>query len=424
MLITANNGTFTQYHYQHKQPNMHPKGGKANPTHNRTLIILILGALMTVSPFSIDMYLPAFTQIANSFGTTAARISLSVSSYFIGLGIGQLLYGPLLDRFGRKKPLYFGLGLYLLACIGCMQSQTEGQLITMRFIQGLGGCVAMVAAIAMVRDFFPVGESAKILSLLMLVLGLSPLLAPTLGGFVTAGLGWHWVFIILAIIVALILLVTAAFLPHANDPDPTVSLKPKPIIKAYWAVLPNPSFYVYTIAGAFSFAALFVYVAGSPVIFMGIFRASPQAYGGIFALLSVSFIGSNQLNILLLRRFSSSKIFRGGLLLQLAVSVLFLLAAANNWLGLPGTIIMFFAALACIGLTYPNASAMALAPFSRNAGTAAALTGFVQIGVAALASACTGFFNATNMVPIIAMLPCTSLIACATFFALSKKIKA
>jgi len=403
---------------------MHPQGSKAIPAHNKTLIILILGALMTVSPFSIDMYLPAFAQIAASFGTTPARISLSVSSYFIGLGIGQLLYGPLLDRFGRKKPLYFGLSLYLLACIGCMQSQSEGQLIGMRFMQGLGGCVAMVAAIAMVRDFFPVGESAKILSLLMLVLGLSPLLAPTLGGFVTAWLGWHWVFVILAILVALILVLTVTLLPHASDPDPTVSLKPRPIITAYWSVLLNPSFYVYTLAGAFSFAALFVYVAGSPVIFMGVFRVSPQAYGGIFALLSVSFIGSNQLNILLLRSFNSAKIFRAGLLLQLAVSLGFLLAATNHWLGLTGTIVMFFISLACIGLTYPNASAMALAPFSRNAGTAAALTGFVQIGIAALASACTGFFNATSIVPIIAMLPCTSIIACVTFFALRNKVNA
>ena len=401
---------------------MHPQGDKATHTHNKTLIILILGALMTVSPFSIDMYLPAFAQIANSFGTTPARISLSVSSYFIGLGMGQLLYGPLLDRFGRKQPLYFGLGLYLIACIGCMQSHSEGQLIAMRFVQGLGGCVAMVAAIAMVRDFFPVGESAKILSLLMLVLGLSPLLAPTLGGFVTAWLGWQWVFIILAVIVALILFLTIAFLPHASDPDTSVSLKPKPIITAYLAVLRNPHFYVYTLSGAFSFAALFVYVAGSPVIFMGVFQTSPQAYGGIFALLSVGFIGSNQLNILLLRKYSSSKIFRTGLVLQLAVSLVFLLAASNNWLGLVDTIIMFFVSLGCIGLTYPNASAMALAPFSRNAGTAAALTGFVQIGVAALASACTGFFNAASIVPIIAMLPCTSFIACAVFFVLRKKV--
>lgn len=392
-------------------------------THSKTLIILVLGALMTVSPFSIDMYLPAFTQIAKSFGTTPARISLSVSSYFIGLGAGQLLYGPLLDRFGRKKPLNAGLAIYLLACIGCMQSHTAGMLIGMRFIQGIGGCVAMVAAIAMVRDFFPVEESAKVLSLLMLVLGLSPLLAPTAGGFVTAALGWQWVFILLAILVAVILILTLVFLPHIHQPDATVSLKPKAIVGAYLSVLTEPRFYVYAIAGAFSFASLFVYVAGSPVIFMDVYHVSPQAYGGIFALLSVSFIGSNQLNVLLLKRYSSGNIFKTGLLLQLAATLVFLLAAANNWLGLTGTIVMFFVTLGFIGLTYPNASAMALAPFSRNAGTAAALTGFIQIGVAAIASACTGFFNATSSVPIIAMLPATSIVACIVFFGLKRKLQ-
>src|SRR5882757_8598129 len=145
---------------------------------NNKYITLILGALITVSPFSIDMYLPSFSEIAKDLGTTPAKISLSLASYFIGFAIGQLLYGPLLDRFGRKKPLYYGLALYIIACVGCMLSQTIEMLVTFRFIQALGGCVPFVAAIAMIRDFFPVQESAKILSLLMLMLGLSPLLAP------------------------------------------------------------------------------------------------------------------------------------------------------------------------------------------------------------------------------------------------------
>src|SRR5687767_1114141 len=164
---------------------------------NSTLIILILGALSTVSPFAIDMYLPAFSDIARDFGTTPARISLSVTSYFIGMAIGQMLYGPLLDRFGRKKPLYAGLAVFIIASICCTQSGSVESLVIFRFIQALGGSAAWVGASAMVRDFFPVDESARMFSMLILIIGLSPLLAPTIGGFISTALGWQAVFYVL-----------------------------------------------------------------------------------------------------------------------------------------------------------------------------------------------------------------------------------
>lgn len=378
---------------------------------NSTLIILILGALSTVTPFSIDMYLPAFSQIAEDFDTTPARISLSVTSYFIGLAIGQMIYGPLLDRFGRKRPLYVGLIIYIITCIGCMQSQSIEGLVAIRFLQALGGCVAWVAALAMVRDFFPVEQSAKVFSLLILVIGLSPLLAPTFGGFIATGLGWQWVFIVLAIITFLILMVTIFFLPEGHQPDPGVSLKARPMVITFLSILKQPQFYTYSLAGAFAFSTLFIYVAGSPVIFMEIFQVTPQAYGGIFALLSVGFIGGSQLNILINRKYKSEQIFRVALITWVITSIVFLLGAWNNWYGLTATIIFFFVALTCLGLTNPNATALALAPFSKNAGSASALLGFLQIGVAGLASAGVGFFNATNSIPVATIMTGTSLTA-------------
>jgi DHA1 family bicyclomycin/chloramphenicol resistance-like MFS transporter len=385
-------------------------------------IILILGLLMTVSPFSIDMYLPGYSQIAKDLNTTSVKIALSLASYFVGIAIGQLLYGPLLDRYGRKKPLYFGLSLYILTCIGCMLSKSVEVLIIFRFIQALGGCVAIVAAIAMVRDFFPVNESAKILSMLMLILGLSPLLAPTIGGFIITSLGWHWVFIALAIIVFLILAITFIYLPEGHQPDRTVSLKIKPILADYFYILKTPQFYTYALSGAFSFATLFLYVAGSPLIFMEIFHVSPQMYGGIFALLSVGFIGGNQLNILILRKYKSEQIFRFALLFQFVTSIVFLVGALNNWYELATTIILFFILLSCLGLTYPNASAIALAPFSRNAGSASAMLGFLQIGIAGFASGCIGFFNSSNSVPIVTVMVGTSLIALVILMAGRRKL--
>src|SRR5580693_6329267 len=162
----------------------------SHSTHNRFLIILILGSLSTLSPFAIDMYLPAFPDIAVALHTSTAKVSLSVSSYFAGLAAGQLVYGPLLDRFGRKIPLYVGLTLFAVASILCLFAHSVQWLVAMRFLQALGGCAAQVAAMAMVRDFFPVHETPRIISWLILILGVSPLLAPTVGGLVASQWGW------------------------------------------------------------------------------------------------------------------------------------------------------------------------------------------------------------------------------------------
>ncbi|HEY4150543.1 MAG TPA: multidrug effflux MFS transporter [Chitinophagaceae bacterium] len=378
---------------------------------NSVLIILILGALSTVSPFSIDMYLPAFSQIAGDFHVRPARISYSITSYFAGLAIGQMLYGPLLDRFGRKRPLYCGLILYIVCCIGCLQSRSVEMLVAFRFVQALGGCVAQVAAITMVRDFFPVKESAKVLSLLILIIGLSPLLAPTIGGFISTGLGWHWVFIVLAILVLLIMAITFFFLPEKHKPDASVSLRIEPMTATFLSILKTPSFYTYTLAGSFSFAVLFIYVAGSPIIFMQSFHVSAKEYGAIFALLSVGFIGGNQLNIFLLRKYRSEQILRVALFAQVITCLVFLVGALNGWFGLSMTIAMFFICLSCIGFTYPNACALALAAFTRNVGSASALLGFLQMGIGGIISSGVGIFNSSNSIPVVAIMASASVIA-------------
>lgn len=375
------------------------------------LILLILGALTTVSPFSIDMYLPAFAQIADDLQTTPARVSLSVSSYFIGLALGQILYGPLLDRFGRKRPLYIGLSAYLVATLFCTQARSVEMLVALRFIQALGGCVAWVGATAMVRDFFPVKESARVFSLLVLILGVSPLLAPTVGGFIADGLGWQAVFIALMLIVLLIFIVTIFYLPEGHQPDPTISLKAGPMLASFASILKTPQFYTYACAGAFAFATLFIYVAGSPVIFMERFHVTPKVYGGIFALLSVGFIGGSQLNMFLTKRYKSEDLFRAALFCQVVIGFVFMIGSWLDWYGMYATLGFFFLLLTCIGILNPNAQALALAPFTRNVGSAAALVGCLQIGVAALASSCVGLLNAADMGPIITILSGTSILA-------------
>ncbi|MGH7739125.1 MAG: multidrug effflux MFS transporter [bacterium] len=381
----------------------------ARYTRNPTFLILLLGALSTVSPFSIDMYLPSFPQIAQTLGCPTSRISLSLSSYFIGMGIGQIVYGPFLDHFGRKRPLYFGLILYLFCSAGCLLAGSLEVLIGLRFLQGLGGCAAGVASMAMVRDFFPVKESAKVFSLLMLILSVSPLLAPTVGGFVAVSLGWRWIFIILALIVLAILVIVFFYLPEGHRPDPQAVLSLRQSLANFAMILKNPQFHIYVIACAFSFSGLFVYIAGSPVIFLEVFKVNTKIYGAIFALLASGFIGGSQLNIWLLKRHSSAPILKAALFGQSLVGLLFVFLAAWGWLNLPGTIGCLFAFLACAGLVNPNAGALALAPFGKHAGSAAALMGFLQITFGALTSGLVGLLNAHSILPAAAIMAATAL---------------
>ena len=384
-----------------------------HPQPNRFWIILILGSLSTISPFAIDMYLPAFHGIADALHTSPARISLSVSSYFAGLAVGQMIYGPLLDRFGRKPPLYFGLVLFIVASMLCTRSSSVEWLVAMRFAQALGGCAAQVASMAMVRDFFPVHETAKIISLLILILGVSPLLAPTVGGFISEHHGWQWVFLILALFAALNFAVCLWYLPEGHEPDPGVLLHPVPIARNFAAVFKEPQFLTYALSGSFSFSGLLVYVAGSSIIFMDGFHVDAHGFNLIFAGLSVGFIGSNQVNVLLLRKFTSEQIFRIALLVECPVALFFLVGTIFGWLGLAPTIVLLFIILSTLGLAFPNAAALSLSPFDHNIGSASAMLGFVQIGVSGIASASIGIFNSHSMLPVASIMCVTSWIGMA-----------
>lgn len=379
-------------------------------SRNRYLIIVILGALSTISPFAIDMYLPAFPQIAEAMHTSTARVSLSLASYFAGLAAGQLFYGPMLDRFGRKLPLYAGLVLFIVASMLCLCSRTVEWLIAMRFVQALGGCAAQVAAMSMVRDFFHVDETAKIISLLILIISASPLLAPSVGVFVAVHFGWQSVFIVLSAFVLLMIIISWWLLPEGHKPDRTVSMRLGPIARNYAAVLKEPQFITYSLAGAFAFSGLLVYVSSSPIIFMEVFHVSAQRFGAIFAGLAVGFIGSNQINVFLLRKFSSEQIFRATLLIECPVALLLLVGTILGWFELPGTLVLLFISLSSLGLAYPNAAALSLVPFDHNIGSASAMLGFLQIGVSGLASASIGIFDSHTMMPVALILAATSWI--------------
>jgi MFS transporter, DHA1 family, multidrug resistance protein len=367
-------------------------------------LIITLGLLTTISPFSIDMYLPGFADIAANLHTTVATVALSLSSYFIGISLGQLIYGPLLDRHGRKRPLYVGLALYILSSAACTQVHHVDQLIWLRFIQALGGCGANVAAMAMVRDLFGPRESAKVFSLLLLVIGASPMLAPTAGSYVIGLFGWRAIFVILLIVALLITILTIFVLPESYQPDESFSLRPRAIVGSFFAVLRDRAFLTYCLSGSLAFAVLFAYVSGSPIVFLDVFHVSKQTYGLIFAGLSVGFIVLSQFNTLLLRRFTSEQIVRVAMIAQVLVAFVFLIGNTQGWYGLPQTLFLLFLLLTCTGYVYPNASALSLAPFSKNAGIASSLLGALQMGVGALASVAVSVFSNGTATPMSAVM--------------------
>jgi DHA1 family bicyclomycin/chloramphenicol resistance-like MFS transporter len=374
-------------------------------------LILILGLLSAIGPFSIDMYLPAFPSIAAALHTTVAKVSLSLSSFFIGISAGQMLYGPLLDRYGRKKPLYIGISVYLIASIGCAMAASVNTLIWLRLLQALGSCAGMVASRAMVRDLFPVEDNAKVFSLLMLVVGVSPIIAPTLGGYLSAAFGWHYLFIVLTLLAAIILAAIHFYLPESRKPDTSFSLKPKPIISSFLHVAKDPQFYTYAFAGSIASAGLYAYIAGSPYVFMDIYKVSEKQYGWIFAVVAAGLITSSQINTVLLRKYTSEQVVVIALLCQSITGVILFTGSAFGFLGLFSTIFLCFLFLSCQGFTFPNTSALSLAPFSKTAGSASALLGSIQMGIGAFTSALVSYLNDGTPIPMTIVMACCALVS-------------
>jgi len=371
---------------------------------SKTSLIPILGLLSAIGPFSIDMYLPGFPDIASNLGTTVGHVSLSLSSFFIGISAGQFLYGPLLDRYGRKKPLYVGLMVYLLASVGCSLARSIDALIGLRLLQALGGCVGMVASRAMVRDLFDVKDNARVFSLLMLVVGVSPIIAPTLGGNLTASFGWRSVFIALSILAVGILAAVHFLLKETRAPDPGYSLQPRPILKNFADVMKEPQFSTYMFTGSFASAGLYAYIAGSPSVFMELHHVTERQYGWIFALVAMGLIGSSQLNSVLLKTYKSEDIIRVALLCQSITGVLLFFGVWLDWFELFSTIFFVFIFLCCQGFVFPNSSALSLAPFSRHAGSASALLGGFQMAIGACITALVSFLNNHTALPMSGMM--------------------
>lgn len=378
---------------------------------NRGAIIFTLGALSALGPFSIDMYLPGFPAIADDLHTTISRVQLSLTSYFIGISVGQLFFGPIIDRFGRKKPLYAGLIIYLAASIGCMFSSSVEVLIGLRFLQALGSCAGAVVSRAMVRDIFPVNENAKIFSMLILVVAISPIVAPTAGGYMSEALGWQSIFATLSIVSAVILFMAYKILPESKAADPGMSMHPKKILTDFRYVLQTKQFILYVCAAGFASAGMFAYISGSPFVFIEIFGVNAKHYGWFFAFNASGLIIASQVNRLLLSKRSSEDIISVTSIIQVLAGITLFLLTYFNLIGLAGIVFFLFTYLAMQGFLFPNASALSLAPFHTRTGIASSLMGCVQMFFSAAASAAVSLLHNNTAIPMTIVIACCSLLS-------------
>jgi MFS transporter, DHA1 family, multidrug resistance protein len=376
-------------------------------TRRQHLIRLFaIGFLTAIGPFSIDMYLPGFPAIARDLNVDLAHVALSLTSYFIGISLGQLAYGPLLDRYGRRTPVIAGLLIYIAAATGCSLSPSLAWLVGQRFLLALGGCVGIVASRTIVRDLFPVNEIARIFSLLMLVLGVSPIIAPSLGAYVADTFGWRYIFVILALIAALILWSVIRYLPESRPGDPAISLRASHVFRTYAGVLKDPAFMPFAVASAMASAGLFSYISDSPFLFTSLFHLSDREFGLVFSLSACGIIGASQVNRFALKKRDSRAIALIAALVQSAVGLCFI-GAVITGAPLPVFLALVVSYLICLGFLSPNTTALALEPFSRHAGSASALLGSMQMAAGALASAIVSYAHNGTAMPM-ALLLCGS----------------
>ena len=389
--------------------------------HRNFRTTLILSALVAFAPMSIDMYLPALPALERYFAADTAAVQHTLASFFIGLAIGQLLYGPVADKYGRKPPLYFGLGLYVIASAACALAPGIGSLIALRFMQAVSGCAGMVVARAVVRDLYDRQESARVFSILLMVMGIAPIVAPLAGGYMLTWFGWRSIFWVLALFGIACLLAVKFKLPETIPSDrPRIALSNA--MGNYISLLADRRYLGYALSGGFGQAGMFAYISGSPFVFIDLYGVPAHAYGWLFGLNAMGIVGFTQVNRRLLLKYDSDRILNFGNLAGFLMCVVLLAAALSNAAGLIGILVPLFFVVAFRGLTFPNASAGAMAPFPEKAGSASALLGSVQFAIAAIASAAVGLFHNGTAVPMAAVISTCGLLAFVSYRWLVRKI--
>jgi DHA1 family bicyclomycin/chloramphenicol resistance-like MFS transporter len=376
-------------------------------------IALVLGLLSAIGPFAIDMYLPALPAIGSSLHAGIGPVQMSLTAFFISLGVGQLLYGPVSDMVGRKPPLYFGLGLFALASIGCALATDIDTLIALRFVQGLGAAAGMAIPRAVVRDLHTGSDAARLMSLLMLVFSVSPILAPLAGSALIAFTGWRGVFWAVTVAAVIGLATIASVLKETRPPEERLESSLGGALQSYGLLLRDRHFLGLVFIGAFAMAGFFTYLANSSFVMIDHYHLSPTLYSVAFGVNAAAFFGSAQLNGFLCERFGIVRVVKFSVAacgLVMSAMFLYFLGGGDR---LAVLLVLYFIATAFMGLVIPTASVLALEQHGAIAGTASALLGTLQMLTGAVVMSVVGLFTDGRPLPMVAGMAGGALIAVA-----------
>ncbi|HRW18928.1 MAG TPA: multidrug effflux MFS transporter [Dermatophilaceae bacterium] len=374
-------------------------------------LVLVLGSLAMLGPLTIDTYLPAFPQLAADFHASDAQVQLTLTAMLFGLGVGQLLVGPLSDAVGRRRPLMTGLVLHALASLLCALAPTIATLTAARLVQGLAGAAVAVVAAAIVRDLFTGTRMATVMSRLVLVMGLAPIIAPTIGSAVLQVTSWHGVFVVVSVAAIVLLGVAARWVPETLEPARRLRFELRTPVVAYAALLRDRSYLALVGIAGMAFATLFAYVGGSSFVLQDVFHLDTAQFGLVFGINSAALTVFSQINPTLVRRYGPVAVLRVATVTMLLGAITLLALAHLGIGGVVGFVAPVTLTLMSVGLVLPNCSVVALAPHGDTAGTAAAMIGALQFAVAAAATPVVGALADGTARPVGYVMVAASLVA-------------
>jgi DHA1 family bicyclomycin/chloramphenicol resistance-like MFS transporter len=388
---------------------------------SRLVFVLVLGSLTAFGPLSIDMYLPGLPAMARSLDAGASEAQLTLTACLVGLALGQLLAGPLSDRLGRRRPLLVGVAAYSVASLVCARAPSVEVFTGVRLIQGLAGAAGIVISRAAVRDMYAGVEAARFFSILMLVNGLAPILAPVIGGQLLKITSWRGVFVTLAVIGAVLLLGALAAFHETLPPDRRRSDGLRATLGTMRDLCRDRVFVGYATASGLSFAAMFSYIAGSPFVLEDIYGVSPQVFSAVFAVNACGIVAASQLNHHLLARYTPRALLRAALLAGAGAGVVLLTLVLIGGLGVWSVIVPLFVVVASVGMVMPNSTALALTDHPEAAGSASALLGMLQFVVGAVAAPLVGIAGKHTAVPMALMIALLGVGALVAMGALTRR---
>lgn len=372
--------------------------------------LILMGALTAIGPVSIDMYLPAFPAIAEGLGASSSQVERTLAIYLLGMACAQLFYGPLADRYGRKPPLYGALTLYILASAGCAFAPNVEFLTACRLAQAMGGAAGMVISRAVVRDHYETQDAARALSMLMLIMGVAPILAPLAGGQILALAGWRGIFIFITLAAIILLLTVSRIMVESLKPERVIMLSWGNILRTYWELFTHRKFTAFAISGGMGSATMFGYIATSPRLFIEYFQISPQQYGFLFGTNAVSLILGSQISARLLRTHKPEKLLVWALRAMVCSGLTALALTLSGLINLPLLMICMVCFMFCQGFVGPNSAAMALSDQGQRLGSASAMLGTFTISCGATAGFLVSLASEPGPLPLaLIMGGCTTL---------------